>query len=153
TFHASRFTFIEPMCRFYLPPDQCNSASLMLSGREAHHARHVLRVQHGDEVIVVDGAGNEFTCEVQEGDRDKLQLAIKEKEFIPARPSQITLLQAVPRGKVFETIIQKATELGVSRIVPLLSEHSLSRLDEGGAIQKAGKWQWVAIEAIKQCGS
>ena len=141
------------MCRFYLPPDQCSSATLTLSGREAHHARHVLRVQRGDEVIVVDGVGNEFTCEVHDGDRDKLQLAIKEKEVVPERPWQITLLQAVPKGKVFETIIQKATELGVSRIVPLLSEHSISRLDEAGALQKAGKWQWVAIEAIKQCGS
>jgi 16S rRNA (uracil1498-N3)-methyltransferase len=141
------------MCRFYLPPDQCTAATLTLSGREAHHARQVLRVQRGDEVIVVDGAGNEFTCEVLHGDRDKLQVAIKEKESVPAPAAEITLIQAVPKGKVFDTIVQKATELGVSRIVPLLSEHSISRLDGDGAAQKAGKWQSVAIEAIKQCGS
>src|SRR6266446_1680321 len=66
-------------------------------------------------------------------------------------PWQITLLQAVPKGKLFESIIQKATELGACRIVPLLSERVVTRLGEKA--EKAGKWQSVAVEAIKQCGS
>jgi 16S rRNA (uracil1498-N3)-methyltransferase len=141
------------MCRFYLPPDRCQSDSLTLSGREAHHARHVLRLERGDEVTVLDGAGNEFACEIQDSDRDSLRLEIVRRGSVPVPPWQITLLQAVPKGKLFESIIQKTTELGVSRIVPLLSEHSVSRLDGTSAAQKAEKWQRTAIEAIKQCGS
>jgi 16S rRNA (uracil1498-N3)-methyltransferase len=124
-----------------------------MSGREAHHARHVLRLKRGDEVTVLDGAGNEFACQIQDSDHDSLRLTILRKGSDPVPPWQITLLQAVPKGKMFESIIQKATELGVSRIVPLLSEHSVSRLDGTSAAQKAEKWQRTAIEAIKQCGS
>jgi 16S rRNA (uracil1498-N3)-methyltransferase len=62
-------------------------------------------------------------------------------------------LQAVPKGKIIESIIQKATELGVTRIVPLLSERVVVDLDEKHAGRKAEKWQQVAVEAIKQCGA
>lgn len=142
-----------PMHRFFLPPEQCRSASLFLTSREAHHARHVVRVRRGERVTVVDGAGHEFLCEVQEYDRDKVRLAVVEKRFQPAPPSQVTLLQAVPKGKIMEGIIQKATELGTSRIVPLLSERVVAHLDDKDAAHKTGKWRSVAVEAIKQCGS
>jgi len=141
------------MHRFYLPPDKCKTAPLMLSGREAHHALHVLRVRRGEQIVVLDGAGAEFHCEVQDYDRDKVQLAVTQKNSAPPLPCQITLLQAVPRGKIIEAVIQKATELGAARIVPLLSERVTARLDDESAAHKAGKWQLVAIEAIKQCGS
>jgi 16S rRNA (uracil1498-N3)-methyltransferase len=70
----------------------------------------------------------------------------------PAPPARITLIQAVPKGKIFESILQKATELGVARVVPLLSERVALRLDAAGAKDKAEKWRQCAIEAIKQCG-
>jgi 16S rRNA (uracil1498-N3)-methyltransferase len=141
------------MHRFYLPPDKCNDVSLLLSGREAHHAQHVLRLRNEERVIVLNGAGGEFLCTVTECHRDRVQLNIERKSFIPPLPCQITLLQAVPRGKIFENIVQKATELGVARIVPLLSERVAIRLDSKSAEQKAEKWRFSAIEAIKQCGS
>jgi len=125
----------------------------MLAGREAHHALHVLRVRRGEQVIVLNGVGTELTCEVQNYDRDKIQLSVTKEKQIPAPPCPITLLQAVPKGKIIDSIIQKATELGVSRIVPLLSERVATQVDQKGARQKADKWQQVAIEAIKQCGS
>ena len=110
------------MHRFYLPPEQCQEPTLFLTGREAHHARHVLRIHRGECVTVLDGAGQEFVCEVQEYDHDKARLTVNERHSHPAPPTQITLIQAVPKGKIMEAIIQKATELGVSRIVPLLSQ-------------------------------
>jgi len=88
---------------------------------------------------------------VDGSDRDKVRLQVIQKRFIPPLPWQITLLQAIPKGKLFESIVQKATELGVWRIVPLLSERVVMRL--GQKAEKAGKWQSVAVEAIKQCGS
>ena len=86
-------------------------------------------------------------------DRDKIQLAVLETKTVPAPPCPITLLQAVPKGKIIESIIQKATELGVARIVPLLTERVVMDLDDKHAARKTEKWQQVAIEAIKQCGA
>ena len=140
------------MHRFYLPPEQCQEPTLFLTGREAHHARHVLRIHRGERIAVLDGAGREFVCEVQDYDGDKVRLTVIERRFHPAPPSQITLLQAVPKGKIMEAIIQKATELGVSRIVPVLSERVVAQLDETDAAHKASKWRLTVIEAIKQCG-
>src|SRR5262249_31884217 len=85
--------------------------------------------------------------------RDQVQLGVLEKRFIPALPYQVMLLQALPKGKLIESIIQKATELGVARIVPLLSERVVTRLTEKECAGKAEKWETVAIEALKQSGS
>jgi len=141
------------MHRFYLAPAEAKVKPLTLAGREAHHALHVLRLRRGDEVTVLDGAGHEFLCTIDNFDRDKIQLAVQETKTIPAPPCPITLLQAVPKGKIIESIIQKATELGVARIVPLLTERVVMDLDEKHAARKGEKWQQVAIEGIKQCGA
>jgi 16S rRNA (uracil1498-N3)-methyltransferase len=140
------------MHRFYLPPEERKTGPLTLAGREAHHALRVLRVRHGDRVVVLDGAGKEFICDVESFDRDKVHLAVVEQKAVPPLPCQITLLQALPKAKLIESIIQKATELGAARIVPLLTERVVTELDEKHAGRKAEKWQQVAIEAIKQCG-
>lgn len=141
------------MHRFYLPVEQCQTASLLLTGREAHHARDVVRVRRGERIAVLTGAGHEFLCDVQECARDKVRLAVLEKLFHPAPLSRITLLQAVPKGKTMEAIVQMATELGASRIVPMLSERVVAQLDDKDAAHKAAKWRQVALEAIKQCGA
>jgi len=140
------------MHRFYLPPEQCQSKALILDGREAHHALHVLRVQSGERVTVLDGVGQECLCEVQGRTRDQVQLAVVEKRFVPPLPYGITLLQALPKGKLIEAIIQKATELGAVRIVPILSARVVAHLDSKESPTRALKWQLVAIEAIKQSG-
>ena len=142
------------MHRFYLPPEQCNAATLFLGGREAHHAQHVLRLRNGDDVIVLDGAGTELRCRVEKSDRDKVQLEVTTRNQTPPHLCQITLLQSVPKGKMIESIIQKATELGVARVVPILSERVALQIESPAAARrKQDKWQQVAVEAIKQCGS
>ena len=100
---------------------------------------HVLRIRRGERVTVLDGAGREFLCEVQDYDRDKVGLAVVETHIHPPAPCPVTLLQAVPKGKLIEAIIQKATELGAARIVPLLSERVVAQLGEGDAARKAAK--------------
>lgn len=126
---------------------------LTLTGSEAHHASRVLRLRRGDEVVVLDGAGGEFFCNIEEVAKHEVRLHIARKNFIPQQPFQITLLQAVPKGKIIESIIQKAVELGAHRIVPLLTERVVTRLEGDSATHKAEKLQHVAIEAVKQCGS
>ncbi len=141
------------MHRFYLPPGHCADDALRLDGREAHHALHVLRLKRGELITVLDGVGNEFLCAVKNSSRDAVTLSVSLKNFTPPLPCSITLLQAVPKGKIIESIIQKAVELGARRIVPLLTEHVVTHLDEKDRANKRDKWQQVAIEAIKQCGA
>jgi 16S rRNA (uracil1498-N3)-methyltransferase len=141
------------MHRFYLPPELGRDSALRLTDREAHHAIHVLRLRRGERVAVLDGAGREFLCEVQDTKNDAVELAVVHQNFVPPLPCQITLLQAIPKGKLFEAILQKTTELGVARIVPILSERVVAHLDDEDGAQKTDKWRQVAVEAIKQCGS
>jgi 16S rRNA (uracil1498-N3)-methyltransferase len=141
------------MHRFYLEPERAVGQSLRLEGREAHHALHVLRLKPGDRVTVLDGAGTCLLCKVDTTSKDAVALMVLEKKSTPALPCPITLLVAVPKGKIIEDIIQKSVELGVTRIVPLLTERVVTQLDAAGAESKREKWQQVAIEAIKQCGA
>lgn len=141
------------MHRFYLPPEKCAASPLRLDGREAHHALHVLRLQRGNQVTLLDGVGSVRLCIVENTTKDSLSLATKETATNPAPPCPITLLVAIPKGKIIEDIIQKAVELGVHRVVPLLTERVVTQLDNAGAEAKQDKWQHVAIEAIKQCGA
>jgi 16S rRNA (uracil1498-N3)-methyltransferase len=141
------------MHRFYLPPEHCAGEMLRLDGREAHHALHVLRLKRGELVTVLDGVGNEFLCAVENSSRHAVTLSVSLKNFTPPLPCSITLLQAVPKGKIIESVIQKAVELGARRIVPLLTKRVVTQLDDRDAADKRTKWQQVAIEAIKQCGA
>lgn len=141
------------MHRFYLPPDECRNSLLTLRDREAHHAVQVMRIAPGERVAVLDGAGHELLCEAVELSRDTATLRVVQRDFTPPLPCRITLLQAVPKARIMEDIIQKAVELGVHRIVPLLSDRVVTHLDARGVEAKAAKWRLTAIEAIKQCGS
>jgi len=134
------------MHRFYLPPERCTGDRLHLEGREAHHALNVLRLKDGERVTVLDGAGREFLCTVESASRHLVALAVRETRSTPAPPCPITLLTAIPKGKIIENIIQKSVELGAHRIVPLLTERVITQLDGEGAEHKREKWQQVAIE-------
>jgi 16S rRNA (uracil1498-N3)-methyltransferase len=140
------------MHRFYLPPEFCTGPMLALDARESHHAVNVLRVRKGEHVAVMDGAGHEFLCSVHEVHRKAVLVGIEETRSFAAPPFSITLVQAIPKGKLMESIIQKATELGATRVQPLLSERVAAHLDKDGAEHKADKWSQTAVEAIKQCG-
>jgi 16S rRNA (uracil1498-N3)-methyltransferase len=140
------------MHRFYLPPGACQPPLLTLTDGEAHHARDVVRLRPGDEATVLDGAGQRFFCQIKELHRAQVTLTVMRTEIAPPPPARITLVQAIPKGKIIESIIQKATELGVARIIPLLSGRVATRLDATAAREKGAKWQQTAIEAIKQCG-
>lgn len=141
------------MHRFFVPPAACHGDSFELTGAEAHHAARVLRLRRGDSVVVLDGAGTELACAVAGTAQGAVRLDVCERRTHPRPAFQITLLQALPKGKLFESIVQKATELGASRIVPVLSERVVSQLDETKAESRQAHWQQVAIEAVKQCGA
>jgi 16S rRNA (uracil1498-N3)-methyltransferase len=141
------------MHRFHLPSEQCRKSPLTLESREAFHAVQVLRLARSERVTVLDGAGLELLCEVEEASRQLVRLRELERRQALPPPWRITLLQAIPKARLLEDIIQKATELGVHRVVPLLAERVLARYDEESAQAKILRWRHTAIEAIKQCGN
>ena len=138
------------MHRFYLAPNDWTSATLL--GSEAHHARSVLRLVAGDRLVVFDGRGREATAEVTALQAGAVQLRILQETRTPPLRAQVTLAQAIPKGKNMELIVQKAVEIGAAEIFPLLSARTVVQLDEESAAQKQSKWQTVALEAAKQCG-
>ena len=143
--------------RFYAPPSAFNSnlESVTLAADEARHLRDVLRLKPGDEVYVFNGAGKEFHCRVEESRRDTAQLKVI-SEVDPARPEsplQLTLAVALLKGEKFDLVVQKATELGVTRVVPVVTKLADIRLrDESDAAKRVARWQRIALEAAKQSG-
>src|SRR3954464_10034424 len=143
--------------RFFASPDKFNSAdqTVMLAADEARHLRDVLRLRLGDEVFVFDGAGKEFRCVVEEFGRDKATLKIS-SEVEPARPESrlhLTLAVALLKGEKFDLVVQKATELGASRILPATTKFADIRLkDKGDAERRGSRLQRIALEACKQSG-
>ena len=140
------------MARFYIPPHAWNPDKLALDDAETRHALQVLRMKVGDRATVFNGLGVEATVELVKVDRGEVTLKKIQVSKTPPLACEITLGQAVPKGKNMDLIVEKATELGAAGIAPLLSERTVVRADEGEALIKRDKWQRVAIEAAKQCG-
>src|SRR5207245_10620516 len=124
----------------------------VLGGSEAHQARDVLRLQSGGRVVVFNGRGHEIIAEIATVNREEIHLRKMHEARVPPLPCQITLAQAIPKGKNMDLIVQKAVEIGAAEIAPLISERTIVDLDAKEAEQKRTKWQQIAIEAAKQCG-
>lgn len=124
----------------------------MLTGDEAKHAAQVMRLRRGDSVTVFDGRGRSAKAEIADVSKSEIRLILGEAKSSPALSPEICLAQAVPKGKTMDLIVQKAVELGVNSIQPLITRHTVVQVDEEDASKKASKWQRVALEACKQCG-
>jgi 16S rRNA (uracil1498-N3)-methyltransferase len=141
------------MHRFFVDPTQSADEVIELSDREAHHAATVLRLQPKERVVVLDGRGSELLCHVNEIGKHRVSLRVYQRGQIQPLPYRLTLVQAVPKGKTMETIVQKATELGAWRVAPIISDRTVAHIDDDNADTKMEKWNWIAIDSIKQCGS
>jgi 16S rRNA (uracil1498-N3)-methyltransferase len=117
---------------------------------ETHHCLHVLRLKPGDTIGVFDGRGGEAQCRVAEVGKDSVKLEVLHRSVTPALPCRITLAQAVPK-KSMDLIVQKATELGVATIIPLISDRTIVQLDDDS--KKIERWRSIALDACKQCGN
>lgn len=143
--------------RFYAPPEAFSSdlARVVLESDEARHLREVLRLKPGDQVYVFDGAGKEYQCEIESSLRDVANLKVF-AEVVPARPEsplQLTLAVALLKSDKFDLVVQKATELGVVRVVPVMTRLADIKLrDESDANKRIARWRRIALEAAKQSG-
>jgi len=117
------------------------------------HLAKVLRARSGDELILFNGDGCEFRGAIDTVRGSRVSASIGAALSIDREsPFKLTLLQCVPRGDRMDFIVQKATELGVVRIVPVLSQRSVVRLDHAQAASKQAHWRAVAVSACEQCG-
>ncbi len=138
------------MHRFHLRPDHWESATL--DAEESHHCLNVLRLSESDRVTVFDGAGREGQAIIASTAGSKATLKISSTSTAPPPLCEITLAQAIPKGKNMDLIVQKAVELGAARIVPLLSDRTIVQIEASEVAKKREKWSVIALEACKQCG-
>lgn len=132
-----------------------DGSTVELASEEARHLRDVLRLERGDEVFVFDGEGREFRCTIKESGRNSATLFVEGQVEAarPESPLRLTLGLALLKGEKFDLVVQKATELGVRRIIPVVTKLSDIRLrDTADTARRVARWQRIALEACKQSG-
>lgn len=143
--------------RFYAPPIAFShdGQSVTLSADETRHLRDVLRLRVGDEAYVFDGEGREFRGSLSNVERSSAVVRIidEAQPLSPESPLNLTLAVALLKGEKFDVVVQKATELGAGRVVPLITSRADVRIhNPEDAQKKQARWQRIALEATKQCG-
>src|SRR5215208_1604607 len=139
--------------RFYAPPDTINGSTISLSLDETHHLTRVLRLKPDSEVFAFDGCGNEYNCRFLAVKENRARLEICGELTGEVDSSiHITLAHGIARGEKFDFIVQKATELGVSVIVPLVTDHADVKLSDEKSEKRLERWRRISLEAMKQCG-
>lgn len=138
--------------RFYIPPAQWNPSAPVLDEAESRHAAEVLRLKPGDAVSVFNGEGVQADARISRMGRREVELEIMETRRSTPPAARLLLAQAVPKGKNMDLVMQKATELGASGLIPLITDRTVVRLSPEEAADKQEKWQRIVIEACKQCG-
>lgn len=139
--------------RFYASPGDVTDSVIILSNDETHHLTHVLRMTPGDEAFVFDGCGHEYKCTFRSINYSRAHLEIiGTLSDVVESAMHLTLAQALVRGEKFDFIIQKATELGVSSIVPLITRYADVKVDEQQVERRSERWRRISLEALKQCG-
>ena len=131
---------------WFFSETEIKSDTYLLEGGNAKHAQ-VLRLRKGEAVTVVTPLGEQCECEVQDG---ALLKVVSRKPCQNEPDVFVTLYQALPKGDKMDYIVQKCVELGVSRIVPMISARCVSRPDEKSLRKKRERWQKIALQAAMQ---
>jgi 16S rRNA (uracil1498-N3)-methyltransferase len=141
---------MNSISRYFLPAAQWKDCQLTLTDDEAHHCTRVLRSKLGETVEVFDGEGRSAQGEIFSLGKDQVEISLDNEPSLSNKPPEIHLIQAIPKGGNMELIVQKAVELGISSIQPLITENTIVRSEQ--MEKKLAKWQRIALEACKQCG-
>ena len=139
--------------RTYVHPQGWLTDQIKADRSESNHLINVLRVKTGDVVIAFDGEGRQAHARVSSVDDGIAVLNIQDEAVLPGLPVRITLVQAIPKGSKMDLIIEKATELGVSEIWPVITARTISRPHDGKDKTKCERWRKIAQSASKQCGT
>ena len=139
------------MRRFFTEPENITENTAYLY-EDAGHITKVLRMQEGDEILIFDGTGYEYTAKLSELNKNCCKAEIISKEFSALEPKiKVTIYQGIPKSGKMEGIIQKSVELGAYSIVPVSMNRCVSKIDKNQT-EKIKRWNKVAVEAAKQCG-
>src|SRR5690606_20418702 len=139
--------------RLHVPGVFTAGETCALPAVQAHHAARVLRLRAGDAVTLFDGEGREHAAVIIRVERGAVEARIESAASVDREsPLEVTLAQAVSSGERMDYTLQKATELGVTAIQPLVSRRSIVRLAGARAAQRRAHWQGVAVAACAQCG-
>jgi 16S rRNA (uracil1498-N3)-methyltransferase len=139
--------------RIYIDLELTAEQEVVLPSAQSNHLLRVLRLRAGAPLTLFNGRGGEYAAELIGTDKSGARLAIREHLALEREsPLRLTLLQGIARGERMDLIVQKATELGVHRLVPLSCEFSVVRLDPANRRRRSEHWRAVAIAACEQCG-
>lgn len=139
------------MSRFYVPREYISAGRVTIKGDELHHARDVMRIAAGDDIAVFDGSGKEYHGTVEEVGRREMSVKIVRTVEVEEPGCFLTLVQALPKSDKMDLIVEKATELGAGRIIPVITERTVVRPGNSGG-NKLGRWRKIAVVASKQSG-
>jgi 16S rRNA (uracil1498-N3)-methyltransferase len=141
------------LTRIYFPDRIPDHGRCALPAAKAHHVTHVLRLAAGDAVVLFDGAGHAWDAVIATCSRGEVTVQVGgQRAEDRESPLQVMLAQAVSSGERMDYTIQKAVELGVSAIQPLMAERCVVRLSGERALKRVAHWQSVVIAACEQCG-
>lgn len=141
------------MPRFFLLSEKAENGVFEIRGDDARHISFSLRMRQGETLTVCDGEGTDYECKIVFMDGESVRLeVVSSHRTLTEPPLDICLYQSVPKGDKFEYIVQKAVELGVSRIVPVYSSRCIVKTDAKSEEKKTARLSRIAHEAAKQCG-
>ena len=141
------------MPRFFLLSEKAENGFFEIRGDDARHISFSLRMRQGEMLTVCDGDGTDYECKIVFMDGETVRLeVVSSHRTVTEPPLEICLYQSVPKGDKFEYIVQKAVELGVSRIVPVYSSRCIVKPDPKSEEKKTARLSRIAHEAAKQCG-
>jgi 16S rRNA (uracil1498-N3)-methyltransferase len=141
------------LTRVYVDDTLLTGTVVELPRDTAAHLAKVLRIRGGDEIVLFSGDGREYVAAIETVRGSRVTAMVGRGTDVDREsPLSVTLLQCIPRGDRMDMIVQKATELGVQRIVPVISQRSVVRLDATQAGAKGAHWRAVAVSACEQCG-
>jgi 16S rRNA (uracil1498-N3)-methyltransferase len=139
--------------RLFVSRDLINGAEALLEGDRARYLGRVLRLRVGDDINVFDGTGSEWSATISAMTKNSATLSLGERhESTMESPLKVHLVQGISRGERMDYVVQKATELGVHRITPVLTEYGVVKLDGKRAAKRRDHWEGVAASACEQCG-
>jgi 16S rRNA (uracil1498-N3)-methyltransferase len=139
--------------RLFVSAELINGTEHLLEGDRARYLGRVLRLRVGDEIVVFNGEGPEWAAKVMAMTKSTASLRIGERqERDTESPLKIHLVQGISRGERMDFVVQKATELGVKRITPVLTEYSMVKLDAKRGTKRREHWEGIATSACEQSG-
>ncbi len=139
--------------RLYAAVDLHPGSTVELPPESARHAVQVLRMRAGDQAVVFDGRGSQYLVRLTRASRRGVAAeVVTEQPALPESPLAVTLAQGLCRREKMDWVMQKATELGVMQIIPVIAERSIVRLDSERAYKRLAHWRAIVAHACEQCG-